>query len=252
MADFERVTREHVLQVLDEYDTIGSIEFLGRYGFGRAREYVLHHDGKAYDSKAVLGVAHLRATGVLATSHEFSGGREGAAAFLRALGFSVDGPGGGHLGPVRQPPPRRPGEQHDDRPGRSARSRCAPRASSSSRRPASATPAPDGALAAAGQNVPALRARCSAVVVCGPHSPSGDADPQLQRLDRLRPELAVGGAAHPLLQRRVRHRARLPVRRHPEGALHRLPGPRPHLAVDVERTAAVRRPPARAVDAYAG
>lgn len=92
MPDFERVTRDHVLQVLDEYDTVGSIEFLGRYGFGRARENVLQHDGKEYDSKAVLGVAHLRATGVLATGHDVAGDREGAAAFLRALGFSVGGP----------------------------------------------------------------------------------------------------------------------------------------------------------------
>jgi hypothetical protein len=90
VPDFERVTRDHVLQVLDEYDAIGSIEFLGRFGFGRARDHVLRHDGKEYDSKAVLGVAHLRATGVLATSHDLPGGREGASAFLRRLGFAVD------------------------------------------------------------------------------------------------------------------------------------------------------------------
>jgi hypothetical protein len=92
VPDFERVTRDHVLQALDEYDTIGSIDFLGRYGFGRARDHVLHHDGKAYDSRAVLAVAHLRATGALATGLDLPGGREGAAAFLRSLGFAVDGP----------------------------------------------------------------------------------------------------------------------------------------------------------------
>jgi hypothetical protein len=46
-------------------------------------------DGKAYDSKAILGVAYGCATGRPLTSAEFSGGVAGAAGALRELGFEV-------------------------------------------------------------------------------------------------------------------------------------------------------------------
>jgi len=36
---------------------------LRRYGFGRARSYVLRNRGQEYASKAILGVAYLHATG---------------------------------------------------------------------------------------------------------------------------------------------------------------------------------------------
>ncbi|SEE59128.1 hypothetical protein [Jiangella alba] len=93
MPDFDAVSRDHVLQALAEYDERGADDFLAAYGFGRARDYVLWHDGRAYDSKAVLGVAQKYATGVAARSAEFSGGRSGAAKVLRALGFEVSEPG---------------------------------------------------------------------------------------------------------------------------------------------------------------
>ena len=89
MPSFETVTRDHVLQALEEYDARGREDFLDHYGFGAAREYVLWHDGKNYDSKAVLGVAHAYATGRAAQRWEFPGGRAGAAEVLRDIGFEV-------------------------------------------------------------------------------------------------------------------------------------------------------------------
>jgi hypothetical protein len=89
MPNFDAVEREHVLRALEEYDKLGADEFLTLYGFGKAREYLLWHDGKSYDSKAILGVSYKYAAGTAATSSEFSGGKDGAAKILRELGFSV-------------------------------------------------------------------------------------------------------------------------------------------------------------------
>jgi hypothetical protein len=91
MPPFQAVRPEHVLLALEEFDRIGAEDFLARYGFDHAGEFELLHDGGSYDSLAVLGVAHLRATGELAPSEDLSGGAEGAAAVLRGLGFTVDG-----------------------------------------------------------------------------------------------------------------------------------------------------------------
>lgn len=74
---------------IEEYDRLGGDEFLSRYGFGRPQEYVLWHDGRTYDSKAVLGVSRKFASGTPATSDQFSGGRTGAVRLLTDLGFHV-------------------------------------------------------------------------------------------------------------------------------------------------------------------
>ena len=67
--------------------------FLSSYGFGKARGYFLFHRGKAYDSKAIAGVAHRYLPGhVSLASDAFSGGENGAAGRLRELGFDVRGP----------------------------------------------------------------------------------------------------------------------------------------------------------------
>ena len=89
MSRFDVVTRGHVLSALAQYDRLGSETFLDAYGFKSARVYVLWHDGRSYDSKAVLGVALMYATGVAARSDEFSGGKHGAAKVLAELGFDV-------------------------------------------------------------------------------------------------------------------------------------------------------------------
>lgn len=84
------LTRDAVLAALAEYDELGQDLFLGKYGFDRARLYVLVHDGKSYDSKAIVGAAHgfLRGQSPL-TARQFSGGEATVGRLLRRLGFSV-------------------------------------------------------------------------------------------------------------------------------------------------------------------
>lgn len=84
------MTREAVLAAVGEYDRLGQDAFLDKYGFDRARAYVLVHDGKSYDSKAIVGAAHgfLPGERPLAAS-EFSGGEATVGRLLRRLGFIV-------------------------------------------------------------------------------------------------------------------------------------------------------------------
>lgn len=89
MPDWDRVNKQHVLAAIEECDRLGSREFLQRYRFGRAHASTLWHRGREYDSKAILGVAYLHATGRAATSGEFSGGKDGAAKVLTELSFDV-------------------------------------------------------------------------------------------------------------------------------------------------------------------
>jgi len=77
---------------MEEYDELGAEAFLDRHGFGPSRDYVLIHEGRSYDSKAILGAAVGHATGTPATSEDFSGGKDGAAKVLKGLGFEVTGP----------------------------------------------------------------------------------------------------------------------------------------------------------------
>jgi 5-methylcytosine-specific restriction protein A len=87
---FQDITREAVLAAIAEYDELGQDEFLARYGFDRARAYLLFHDGKEYDSKAIVGVAHRFLPGERALSaREFSGGEATVGHLLRRLGFTV-------------------------------------------------------------------------------------------------------------------------------------------------------------------
>lgn len=70
------VTRSAVLAALAEYDELGQKPFLKRYGYGRATKYQLWHDGKSYDSKAIIGAAfgHLPSHPPPLRFDEFSGG----------------------------------------------------------------------------------------------------------------------------------------------------------------------------------
>lgn len=82
---------EAVLQAVQEFDRIGRDAFLAKYGFARSRGYFLHHGGKAYDSKAILGAARgyqYPSLGPLG-HEEFSGGELATARVLRSLGFDV-------------------------------------------------------------------------------------------------------------------------------------------------------------------
>jgi len=50
--------RNAVLSAIAEYDSIGQSAFLAKYGFAPARRYQLQHDGRSYDSKAIVGAAY--------------------------------------------------------------------------------------------------------------------------------------------------------------------------------------------------
>ena len=90
----QEIEREQVLRALAVCDELGRDEFLRQYGFKRARSYVLVHDGKAYDSKAIVGVAHgfLPGEEHPIASSQFSGGEIRVARLLRKLGFTVQVP----------------------------------------------------------------------------------------------------------------------------------------------------------------
>src|SRR6201996_8372092 len=89
-ASLVGITREAVLAAITEYDELGQNAFLGKYGFHPARSYVLVHDGKSYDSKAIVGVAHGYLPGRQPlTPGEFSGGEATVGRLLRRLGFTL-------------------------------------------------------------------------------------------------------------------------------------------------------------------
>lgn len=86
------ITSAEVLRAIEECDHLGRDAFLHHYGFGAARRYVLLHEGRQYDSKAIVGVAHAFLPGRQPlTSTELSGGQhQGSAAWLlRQLGFHI-------------------------------------------------------------------------------------------------------------------------------------------------------------------
>jgi hypothetical protein len=102
VATFSAVTRQHLLQAIAEYDSRGGDDFLGVYGFEPCADYPLVHEGRSYDSRAVLGVAHRYATGRLAAADEFGDGMAAAAAVLRKRGFDVTEPASeGWVAPAR-------------------------------------------------------------------------------------------------------------------------------------------------------
>ncbi len=89
MPDWSLVGKQHVLAAIAECDRLGSRDFLQRYRFGRARASSVWHRGQEYDSKAILGVAYLHATGRAATADDFTRGEAGAVDLLQGLGFDV-------------------------------------------------------------------------------------------------------------------------------------------------------------------
>ncbi|MFC8921868.1 hypothetical protein [Cellulosimicrobium sp. NPDC057127] len=98
MATFSAVTRQHILAAIAEHDDRGAENFLGVYGFTPSVRETLDHDGRTYDAKAILGVAHRHATGRVATADELAGGKVDAVTILRKHGFDA-------TGPVAPPPP---------------------------------------------------------------------------------------------------------------------------------------------------
>lgn len=90
MALADLTSRDAVLAAIESFDTLGRDQFLARYGFGRSRDYEVVHNGKRYDSKAIVGAAHGHqhpSQGPLA-SDDFSGGGP-TINKLQELGFEV-------------------------------------------------------------------------------------------------------------------------------------------------------------------
>ena len=83
------VTRGDVLRAIREYDRLGPERFFAEHGYGRSRSYELVWNRRRYPHKAILGTAYELATGRRLGSGDFEGGKSGAVAILRQLGFTV-------------------------------------------------------------------------------------------------------------------------------------------------------------------
>lgn len=58
MVSYAALTdRSAVEAAIDEYDRIGRVAFLHKYGFGEATTYFLITEDGRFDSKAIFGVA---------------------------------------------------------------------------------------------------------------------------------------------------------------------------------------------------
>lgn len=88
------VTRPAVLAAIAEHDAIGRTAFLTKYGYKPARTYRLWHQGKPYDSKAIIGAAfgYLPGNPEPLRYNEFSGGQIYVVPVLEKLGFSFEEP----------------------------------------------------------------------------------------------------------------------------------------------------------------
>lgn len=94
LALFDINDNKAVLAAVAEYDKLGRERFLEKYGFGKARSYFLVIDGRRYDSKAIIGVAHRHqypSEGAL-RADQFSGGALTVAKILDGMGFIIDRP----------------------------------------------------------------------------------------------------------------------------------------------------------------
>jgi len=84
-------SRDSVLMAMEEFDHLGRDQFLKKYGYRRSKSFVLVANGRHYDSKAIVGVAHGYENprkGPL-RSADFSGGAATVQRWLRQLGFEV-------------------------------------------------------------------------------------------------------------------------------------------------------------------
>jgi len=90
MAGISSLTsRDAVFSAMADYDRLGREAFLERHHFGSAKWWYVFHDGKQYDSKAIVGVAIGIQTGQPLTSNDFSGGEGSVVRKLQSLGFTV-------------------------------------------------------------------------------------------------------------------------------------------------------------------
>ncbi|WP_235922156.1 HNH endonuclease [Lentzea tibetensis] len=84
------MTRQAILSAIKEYDASGGEQFLDQHGYRRARNYFLVHNGREYDSKAIVGVAHGYLPGRSPLrADEFSGGLATVVPLLHDRGFEI-------------------------------------------------------------------------------------------------------------------------------------------------------------------
>ena len=91
MALADITSPQAVQDAIAEYDRVGQPAFLAKYGFREARDYRLEHNGRLYDSKAIVGAAHgyqFPDAGPL-RYNDFSGGAATVQPLLERLGFCV-------------------------------------------------------------------------------------------------------------------------------------------------------------------
>jgi hypothetical protein len=89
MVTWDRVTEADVLRALQEYNRLGPEQFFAAHGFGPTTTYDLVRDERRYPPKAILGTSYEFATGQRLAPADFEGGKTGAVAILRKLGFTV-------------------------------------------------------------------------------------------------------------------------------------------------------------------
>ncbi len=91
--DLSKVSYNFVIKAIKEYDSLGSIDFFSKSGFGESRKYLLKFKSAFYPSKAIIGYAYnLQFPNYTkATSKNISGGiNKGHAAYaLNKLGFEI-------------------------------------------------------------------------------------------------------------------------------------------------------------------
>jgi len=88
-VEWDHVTHDDVERAIQEYDRLGPQRFFSEHGFAPTTTYDLVCDERRYPPKAILGTAYEFATGQRLGSGDFEGGKSGAVAVLRKLGFNV-------------------------------------------------------------------------------------------------------------------------------------------------------------------
>lgn len=89
MGPGDVTSRAAVESAMREYDEMGRESFLTKYGFKRSTKFVVVHNRREYDSKALLAAAHgFQHPDEGPLLNNFSGGEQTTARF-RALGFTI-------------------------------------------------------------------------------------------------------------------------------------------------------------------
>jgi hypothetical protein len=71
MVSWDRVTHDHVVRAVREYEPLGATPFFATHGFRQTLTYDLHWEGRTYPPKAMLGTAYEFATGERLASADF-------------------------------------------------------------------------------------------------------------------------------------------------------------------------------------